>query len=101
VGKIVVTLHFILGVPSLNFNHLIIMKKFHNVFAYYDTSKPKEIKCQINCTLLFSYDVMLEYLCQNNVLRNLLKNANTFNKQLKSFFYFMKFVTSIKPCGSI
>jgi len=44
--KIVVTLYCFLGVPCLNFNHVIIMKDFHNVFAYYGRSKPKEIKCQ-------------------------------------------------------
>jgi hypothetical protein len=32
---------FFLGVPCLNFNHLIIMKDFHNVFANYGRSKPK------------------------------------------------------------
>jgi len=30
-----------LGVACLNFNHVIIMKDFHNVFAYYGKSKPK------------------------------------------------------------
>jgi hypothetical protein len=27
--------------PRLNYNHVIIMKDFHNVFAYYGRSKPK------------------------------------------------------------
>ncbi len=39
--KIVVTLYCFLEVPCLNFNHVIIMKDFHNVFAYYGRSKPK------------------------------------------------------------
>jgi hypothetical protein len=30
-----------LKVPCLNFNHVIIMKDFHNVFAYYGKSKHK------------------------------------------------------------
>ncbi len=30
-----------LGVPCLNLKHFIIMKEFHNVFAYYGKSKPK------------------------------------------------------------
>jgi hypothetical protein len=44
-AKIVVTLYCFLRVPCLNFNHVIIMKDFHNVFAYYGSSKPKEVKC--------------------------------------------------------
>jgi hypothetical protein len=44
-AKIVVTLYCFLVVPCLNFNHIIIMKDFHNVFAYYGSSKPKEVKC--------------------------------------------------------
>ncbi len=43
--EIVVTLYCFLGVPCLNFNHVIIMKYFHNAFVYYGSSKPKEIKC--------------------------------------------------------
>ncbi len=39
VCKIVVTLYYFLRVPCLNFNHVIIMKDFHNVFAYYGRSK--------------------------------------------------------------
>jgi hypothetical protein len=40
-AKIVITLYYFLGVPCLNFNHVIIMKDFHNVFAYYSRLKPK------------------------------------------------------------
>ncbi len=36
---------FFLGVSCLNFNHVIIMKDFLNVFACYDKSKLKEVKC--------------------------------------------------------
>ncbi len=32
---------FFLGLPCLNFNYVIIMKDFHNVFTYYGRSKPK------------------------------------------------------------
>jgi len=46
--KIVVTLYYISRIPCLNFNHVSIMKDFHNVFAYYGRSKPKEITCQRN-----------------------------------------------------
>jgi hypothetical protein len=31
-----------LRVSCLNFNHVIIMKEFHNVFAYYAKSKPNK-----------------------------------------------------------
>jgi len=46
-------LSYFFGVPCLNFNHVIIMKKIHNVFAYYDKSKPKEVKCQKNYIFWF------------------------------------------------
>jgi hypothetical protein len=52
-AKIVVTLYCFSKVPCLNFNHVIIMKGFHNVFTYYDRSKPKEVKCQRNYIFLF------------------------------------------------
>ncbi len=39
------------------------MKDFHNVFAYYDKSKPKKIKCQRNY-IFISYDMMLKYIAQ-------------------------------------
>ncbi len=81
-AKIVLTLQFILRVPSLNFNHVIIMKKFHNVFAYYGRSKPKKKMPNklYTFSFSFSYDVMLEYLNQNNIYQNILKNENTFKK---------------------
>jgi hypothetical protein len=44
-AKIVVTLYWSLAIPCLNFNHVIIMKDFHNAFAHYGSSKPKEVKC--------------------------------------------------------
>jgi hypothetical protein len=50
--KIVFTLCYFSKVPCLNFNHVIIMKVSHNVFAYYGRSKFKEVK-------FFSDDVML------------------------------------------
>ncbi len=31
-------------VSCLNFNHVIIVKDFHNVFAYYGRSQSKEVK---------------------------------------------------------
>ncbi len=40
-AQIVVALYCFLKVPCLNFNHVIIMKDFHNVFTYYGRSKPK------------------------------------------------------------
>jgi hypothetical protein len=38
----------------LNFNHVNIMKDFHNVFAFM-SSKPKEMKCHESCILFMSY----------------------------------------------
>jgi hypothetical protein len=61
--KIVVTLYCISRIPCLNFNHVSIMKEFHNVFAYYGRSKPKEITWQRNSILRISYDVMWEHIC--------------------------------------
>jgi hypothetical protein len=82
-------IHFIIGVPSLNFNQVIIMKTFHNVFAYYGRSKPKEKKCQINCTFFcFSYDVMLKYLCQNNIHQNVLKKTKYVQNLIEMIFQF-------------
>ncbi len=66
-ATIVVKLYCFLGFPCLNFNHVIIMKDFHNVFAYYDRSKPKEVKCQGNQTFIFLYDVMFLYICATNI----------------------------------
>ncbi len=40
--KIVITLYCFLGVPCLSFNHVIIMKDFDNVFAYYVNQNPKK-----------------------------------------------------------
>jgi hypothetical protein len=53
-----------LGVPCLNFNYVIIMKDFHNVFTYYGRSKPKEIKCtKIKLFNFIWYDVRV-HLCR-------------------------------------
>jgi hypothetical protein len=51
-------------VLCLNFNHVIIMNFFHNVFAYYGRSKPKKIKCQINYTYYFIWCDVKIYLYQ-------------------------------------
>jgi hypothetical protein len=40
-AKIVVTLYCLSRIPCLNFDQTIIMKDFHNVFAYYGRFKPK------------------------------------------------------------
>jgi hypothetical protein len=45
--KIIVTLYYFLGISHLNFNHVIIMKDVHNVFAYYivnQNSKKSNVK---------------------------------------------------------
>ncbi len=45
-AKIVVILYYFSKVPCLNFNYVIIVKYFHNVFSYYGRPKLKNIKCQ-------------------------------------------------------
>jgi hypothetical protein len=42
-AKNFVTLYCFLGVPCSNFNHVIIMSDFHNVFAFYDSSNPNKL----------------------------------------------------------
>jgi hypothetical protein len=63
---IFVTLYYFLGVPYLNFNHVIIVKDFHIVFAYYGRSKLKEMKWKKN-VFFISHDVMLKYICAKNI----------------------------------
>jgi hypothetical protein len=94
--KIIFPLNYFLKVQYLNFNHVIIMKDFHNIFAYYDKSKPK--KSNVKKTKLFYFiwcDVRI-YSCKKNICHNVLKTTNIFNKWLKSFLIFMKIVVSIK-----
>jgi hypothetical protein len=76
--KIVVTLYYFLGVPCLNFNHVIIMKDLHNTFAYYRKSKPKEVKCKKKITFFISYDVILKYILCRKKCHDVVKNANIF-----------------------
>jgi hypothetical protein len=66
-AKIVVTLYCFLGVPCLNFNHVIILKDFHNVFAYYGRSKPKQVKFQENYTFNLIWCDVKIHLCQKNI----------------------------------
>jgi hypothetical protein len=67
-AKIIITLYFISRVPCLNFNHVIIINDFHNDFAYYGWSKPKEVKGQKNYNLKkFIYCDVNIYLCKKNV----------------------------------
>jgi hypothetical protein len=71
-SKIIVTLYCFSKVPCLNFNYVIIMKDFHNFFAYYSKSEPKEIKCQKKNIFESLYDVMLKYTWTKNVCHNVL-----------------------------
>jgi hypothetical protein len=64
-GPIAITLYYFLGVPCLNFNHVNIMKDFHNVFTYCGRSKPKEIKCQKITFFYFMWSNVKVYLCPN------------------------------------
>jgi hypothetical protein len=55
-AKIVVTLYCLSKNPCLNFNHVIIKKKFQNIFVYYGKSKHNEVKCSIN--VIFKFHMM-------------------------------------------
>ncbi len=88
---------FFLRYPCLNFNHVIINKDFHNVFAFYGRSHIKKSNAK-KTALLVSYDVMFKlHSCKNHLHHN----GNIFKKCLKWFWIFMKFVLSIKHCDSI
>jgi hypothetical protein len=56
------------------------MKDFHNVFSYYDKSKPKEIECQTNYIFLFHAMWFKIYLCKTNVHHKVLKNEKMLKK---------------------
>jgi len=59
-AKTVVTLYYFLGVLCLNFNYVIIVKDFHNVFTYYGRSEPPQKKKKT--TFIYSYDVRFDYI---------------------------------------
>lgn len=77
--------HIILffSVPCLNFDHVIIMKGFHNIFAYYRRSKPKEIKCQKKYILKFHmawcYNIFVQENIHHNILRMQIHSWNDWN----------------------
>jgi hypothetical protein len=62
-GKIVVTLYYFLGLPCLNFIHIIIMEDFHNVFAYHGRLKPKTSNVKKTTFKKKS----LKYVCAKNI----------------------------------
>jgi len=80
----------------LNFNHVIIMKYFHNVFSCYGRSKPQKVKCQTN--YIFSFHTMWCYniFAQRKLCHIILKNENILKKLLKFFLISMKIVVFIK-----
>jgi len=99
-AKIVIILYYFWGVPCLNFNHVIIMKDFHNVFTYYGRY-PKKSNAKETTLFYFIWCDVRIYLCQKHICHNVLKNANIFLKRLKWFLVFLKFVVSTKHCDSI
>jgi hypothetical protein len=64
--KIVVILYCFLGVPCLSFNHVIIMKDFDNVFAYYVSQNPKKSNVNFKKKIIL-YNVMLGYICTKKI----------------------------------
>jgi hypothetical protein len=51
-------------IPCLNFNHVIVMKDFHNVFAYYNRSKPQKNQMSNKLHFLISCDVIQNIFVQ-------------------------------------
>jgi hypothetical protein len=77
--------------PCLNFNHVIMKKDFHNVFAYYCSLKHKEVKCKIKKIFYFIWCDVKIYLCKKMcVTCNVIKNEYV--------LFFMKVVISTKHC---
>jgi len=62
-GKIVVTLYYFSKVPCLNFNHVIIMKDFHNISRIMISQNPEKPNAKNKNKN--SYDVMLNYISKN------------------------------------
>ncbi len=84
-AKIVVSLYYFPKVSCLNFNHVIIMKKNCNIFAYYGRSKPKEIKCQINYIFL-EYEVMLKYISAQKKCHKVPKKCKYIHEMIEMIF---------------
>jgi hypothetical protein len=80
---------FYLRVSCLNSNHVINVKKIHNVFACYDRSKLNRVKCQKNYIYLFYMinDVKI-YLHNKSVCHNVLKNYKYIFKKIEIIFCF-------------
>jgi hypothetical protein len=77
------------------------MKDFDNVFAYYVNQNLKKSNVKKKNLIDIVWCDVRVYLCQENIGHNVLKNANIYNKWLKWFLIFMKFVISTKHYDSI
>jgi hypothetical protein len=77
--KIVVTLYFLFRIPCLNFNHVIVMKDFHNAF--------QTCLCQTN-NIFYFMQFDLKYVCKKNVYHKVLKNENMLKKNFNSSYYY-------------
>jgi hypothetical protein len=77
--------------PMFELQHVIIRRIFTMCFAYYGRSKPKEVKYQRKIKNSIWCDVRV-HLCKKKKCHNILKNANIYNKWLKLFLIFIKFV---------
>jgi len=91
--------YYSLGYPCLNFNHVIMKKEFHNVFAYYGSLKHKKVKCQRKEIFYFIWCDVRIYFCKKMCVKcNVIKNVNIYLKWLKLFSFFIKVVISTKHC---
>jgi hypothetical protein len=63
--EVVVTLYYFLGVPCLNFNHVIIMKDINNFFCILWWVKTQKMTKNIYSFILI--DMMLKYICEKRM----------------------------------
>ncbi len=96
-------MYYFSKLPCLNYNHVIITKDFHNVFAYYSRLKPQKVKISQRNFLFhvmecFRANLHKKIICHNIVLKmqNYIYLWNDWNDLI-----FLKIVISTKHCDSI
>jgi hypothetical protein len=67
---------FFSKVPCVNFNHVIIMKDFHNFLHIMVGQNPKKLNTKKITFLNFISCDVKTYLCQKYICHIILKNAN-------------------------
>ncbi len=79
-AKIVVTLYYFLRIPCLNFNHIIIIKYFHNVMHIMVGQNPNN-QMPMKLHYFISYGVMLEYIYTKKYIYVITYLKNKYNKK--------------------